>query len=274
MRVLFLFVLLGVGARVSAQGSVRPGVAGPVTYVYKQELKLDVYEPDGAGRSFPAVVLFHGGSWIAGDRSQLSGQCRYFAERGVVAITADYRLMGKDTGIVDAKSAVRWVVGHAALLHIDTGKLILGGASAGGQLATMALLATGHNDPQDDLSIRIAARALVLFNPAYSLTDDPAVEPYRWVDGRVPPAVFFYGSKDKWKPAGDSLRVLLKKAGVVSEEWVAPGQVHGFFNKEPWKEATCVKAQDFLSRWGLMVPAADADRSSGDQLLLAPCRHR
>jgi len=47
------------------------------------------------------------------------------------------------------------------------------------------------------------------------------------------------------------LRVQLKKAGVDNEMWVAEGQVHGFFNKAPWTEATCIKAQVFLARIGL-----------------------
>lgn len=256
MRMLFLFVLLGATARVTA--------ADPTTYVYKQDLKLDVYTPASVERPCPAIILFHGGSWVAGDKSQLGWQCRFFAQQGIVAVTANYRLMGKDTGIVDAKSAIRWVRAHAISLHIDTSRIILGGASAGGQLATMALLSKGHDDPSDDLSVPISARALVLFNPAYSFSDDPAVEPFQWVSARLPETIFFYGSKDKWKPAGDSLHVLLRKAGVRCEEWVAPGQVHGFFNKAPWNAATCVRAQAFLARLGLMSSPLSVSVPGGD----------
>ncbi|HEY4207500.1 MAG TPA: ADP-ribosylglycohydrolase family protein [Puia sp.] len=222
------------------------------THIYKKvgadELKLDVYVPDAAGQSTnaatscPAVILFHGGSWISGSRSQMNFQCRYFAQQGMVAVTADYRLLGKDTGIVDAKSAIHWIKNHARELSIDTGEIILGGASAGGHLATMALPAVP------------SARALVLFNPAYSLTDDPSVEPFRHAGANFPPVVFFYGSRDKWKAAGDSLRMQLEKAGVACEDWVADGQTHGFFNKAPWDRSTCVRAQTFLAGLGLARP--------------------
>jgi acetyl esterase/lipase len=232
------------------------------TYVYKRvgadDLKLDVFAPDSSTGPLPVIVLFHGGSWISGDKSQLNWQCHYFAQQGIEAVTANYRLLGRDTGIVDARSAIRWIVGHARRLNIDADRIILGGASAGGHLATMALLSPGHNDPADDLSIPIAARALVLFNPAYSLTDNPAVEPFQQGSARLPPAIFFYGSRDKWKPAGDSLRVILKKAGRECDGWVAEGQVHGFFNKAPWNLATCVRAQEFLASLGLMARPAGA----------------
>ena len=231
------------------------------TYTYKKvdtvQLQLDVYSPETADtQPGPAIILFHGGGWATGKRSQLSWQCRYFARMGIVAITASYRLLGKDTGIIDAKSAIRWVKGNAGQLGIDTGKLILGGGSAGGHLATMALLTKGHHDdPGDDLSIPLSARAVVLFNPAYSLDDDPLIEPFAWAGANFPPAIFFFGSLDKkWLQLSDSLCIQLKKAGVYCESWIAEGQTHGFFRKTPWDLATCVHAQAFLARLGLIRP--------------------
>ncbi len=206
------------------------------------------------------IILFHGGSWISGDRHQLDKQCRYFVQQGMIAVTADYRLLksdaaakngaGKDSLIADAKSCVRWVTKNAARLHIDPSRIILGGASAGGHLATMAVLNPAINDPADDKSIPITPQALALFNPAYSLTEDAAVQPYSFVNSHLPPMIFFYGSKDKWKSAGDSLFVQLRKASVNCEMWIAEGQTHGFFNKAPWTDSTCQKVQAFLSRIG------------------------
>jgi acetyl esterase len=250
------FLLLAAG-NVFADGVDTVGYT-VTTFVYKavggEELKLDVFSPVGslaAPKARPAIVLFHGGSWISGDKSQLDWQCRYFVQQGMVAVTANYRLLGKDTGIVDAASAVWWFRNKAASLGVDTGKIILGGASAGGHLATMAVLAG------------FPARALVLLNPAYSLTDDPAIEPYRMAGASFPPAVFFYGSKDKWKPAGDSLKAQLTKAGVHCESWVAEGQVHGFFNRAPYNIATCLRAQHFLAALGLLTAISDDAAASG-----------
>ena len=161
---------------------------------------------------------------------------------------------------MDARSAVRWVKSHAAQLHIDTARLVIGGASAGGHLATMAVLNPGVADAGDDPSVPVSAHALVLFNPAYSLTGNPTTEPYRYAHAACPPVVLFFGSRDKWKAAADSFRVLLKGAGVDVETWMAGGETHGFFNKEPWTTATCAKAQAFLAARGLLPngPAAPA----------------
>ena len=237
------------------------------SYVYKHvdgtDLTLDVYAPavsSAGGKRYPAVILFHGGAWKAGNRHQMRFQCLYFAARGMVAVTCDYRLMAKDASLkdtqrimclIDAKSAVRWVKSHAASLHIDTGNIVLGGGSAGGQLATMVALDRDINDPADDRSVSTRPQALVLFNPAYQLDDDPRLEPFRFAPGSFPPAIMFFGSKDHWKHAGDSCFRRLSRAGAPVQMWVAPGQSHGFFNKQGWNSSTARQAASFLHAWGL-----------------------
>jgi acetyl esterase len=221
------------------------------TYTYKSDLQLDVYSPVKAEKAMPAIILFHGGSWVTGKKDQMAWQCKYFAEQGMVAITADYRLLDKDTTrkdicIMDARSAVRWVKTHGKELHIDTNRIVLGGASAGGHLATMVALGTAFSDPIDDQQIGTRAIALVLFNPAYSLSEKASLEPYALIDQPVPPTILFFGSRDKWKPAADNYYALLKQKKTVTEMWVAGGEVHGFFNKAPWNLSTCIKAQEFL----------------------------
>jgi acetyl esterase len=242
------------------------------TYSYKKTadslLQLDVYTPLNISQPAAAIILFHGGSWIAGDKSQLQWQCGYFARQGMIAITANYRLLTatdnrKQVCIMDAKSAVRWVKSQAAVLHIDTGRIILGGASAGGHLATMALMNRDINDPSDDTTVSVNAKALVLYNPAYSITEDSSIQPFQFADAHFPPTILFFGSRDKWKPAGDSLYSLLRSHSVRSERWIANGEVHGFFNKAPYNRFTCERAQGFLVACGLLraLPAADNNNS-------------
>jgi acetyl esterase/lipase len=40
-----------------------------------------------------AIVLFVGGAWLGGDVEQVVPQARYLAQRGMIAIVADYRLV-------------------------------------------------------------------------------------------------------------------------------------------------------------------------------------
>ena len=134
---------------------------------------------------------------------------------------------------------------------------MLGGGSAGGQLATMAALDGQVNDPGDDTTVSTRAVALVLFNPAYQTDDDPRLEPFGFSAGAFPPAIMFFGSADHWKNAGDSCYEELTRGGATVQLWVAPGQTHGFFNKKGWNESTCREAALFLHQRGLSAAPED-----------------
>lgn len=247
-----LFILTEAGAQDAYHYSTR---------IYKtiggNDLRLDVFAPARATALSTVIVLFHGGSWVSGDRSQLHWQCNYFAMHGMIAVTADYRLLGKDTGrkdicITDARSAVRWVKKHATELRADTNRIIVGGASAGGHLATMAILNSSLNDAQDSSDAPVTAAALVLFNPAYNVSGAAAVQPFAFPKDAIPSTIMFFGSKDRWKPAADSLSRQLTSHKHPHETWIADGEVHGFFNKAPWNLATCELALNFLQRQGIV----------------------
>lgn len=229
------------------------------TYVYKtvdeKELKLDVYLPDVPDLQVrPVIVFFHGGGFIIGSRSLHKYQCTYFAQRGMVAVSADYRLLSRGADpktevpkcIMDAKSAVRWVKQHAEKFNIDTNKLFLAGASAGGFLATAATLVQDVNENTDDLSISIDATALVLFNPAYTPETRYTPSMPSMVSKESPPAILFYGDQDRFKLGGDKFFNSLRQEKISASLWVAPGEDHSFYKLEGWNEATCNMAYNFL----------------------------
>jgi poly(3-hydroxybutyrate) depolymerase len=109
------------------------------SYVYKhsagQPRDMEIYFPPGhdpATAKVPGVILFHGGSWTGGNLSQFRTAGQYFASRGLVAATVNYRMLTKaETAklpagetkkrvcITDAKSAIRWFKQHAGELGID-----------------------------------------------------------------------------------------------------------------------------------------------------------
>ena len=85
-------------------------------------LKLDIYRPDGAGVG-AAVVMLHGGAWRRGDKSVLAPHAGFLAQRGFVAISAEYRLVEEahfPAQIHDVRRALRWARAHAglSLIHI------------------------------------------------------------------------------------------------------------------------------------------------------------
>ncbi|HEX3869801.1 MAG TPA: hypothetical protein VHV77_05170, partial [Pirellulales bacterium] len=70
--------------------------------VYKSaggtDLKAYIFNPSKLqpGDKRPAIVFFFGGGWNNGSPGQFQYQCRYLASRGMVAITADYRVKSRN----------------------------------------------------------------------------------------------------------------------------------------------------------------------------------
>lgn len=103
---------------------------------------LDVYAPTGA-KQLPVVFWIHGGGWQAGDKSAINHKPQAFANRGMVFVSTNYRLLPTvDMGTIirDVAKSVRWVHDHIAEYGGDPKRVLVMGHSAGAQLA--ALLCT------------------------------------------------------------------------------------------------------------------------------------
>lgn len=247
-----------------------PQLPGSRTEVYKTvddvELQAWVYEPDREqfkGKR-PAIVFFFGGGWKAGTPGQFAKHCQYLASRGMVAITADYRVAGRhgikaNACVADCKSAVRWVRKNAGRLGVDPDRIAAGGGSAGGHTAACTAVIEGLDDSADDLSISSVPNALALFNPAVMLekyNDDPRwdelaerrykkepletrtgvpprqISPVHHVRSGLPPTIILHGEADTTVPfwTVQSYSDAAQKAGNRCELKGYPAAGHGFFN--------------------------------------------
>ncbi len=116
-----------------------------------QNLKLDIYIPQGVSGNMPALVYIHGGGWMEGSRSSCPGNT--LAKGGYVVACIDYRLVEKDgdcskdsifpAAVQDVKSAVRWLRQNARVYSINPDKIGLIGDSSGGHLAVLAGVSKG-----------------------------------------------------------------------------------------------------------------------------------
>src|SRR5262249_43324299 len=107
----------------------------------------------------PAIVVIHGGGWLAGSRRSFSyppkqppGKTFGPAHLGYVGVTMDYGLSGEATspaGLDDCRCAVRWLRAHSAEFGVDPKRIGGWGNSAGGHLALMLGLAPEPPLPED-----------------------------------------------------------------------------------------------------------------------------
>lgn len=243
-------------------------------HIYKtvggEPLALYVWKPEGhkADTKVPAIVLFHGGGFKSGNYAQFREQAKYFASRGMVAMSVNYRLI-KDPGvevedcIEDAKSAMRWVRNNAAKLGVDPDRIASGGGSAGGYLAVAALLIEDINAKTDQAGVSSKPNAMVLFNPGFGGREkeegpDPR-DPEgkgdlkKYVKPNQPPMINFFGTEDPLLANARRFQETYRKAGNRCELLTYEGENHSFFNKDKYRELTLTEADKFLVELGWLT---------------------
>ena len=103
----------------------------------------------------PLFVYFHGGGWELGSLDLPDRPLRRLArDSGFAILSVDYRLTPEHpfpAGFNDCYDATAWVVEHAIELGAEPGWLVVGGDSAGGNLAAaVALAAVDRGGPRID----------------------------------------------------------------------------------------------------------------------------
>jgi len=267
-----------------ARAPVPEAQAAPRLIGYKQtarrELFLHLFAPDAARfpGPRPAILLFHGGGWVEADALRFYDQARHLAERGMVAVSADYRLEGTDgtdprAALSDAISAMRYLRGNAAALNVDPTRIAAGGGSAGGQLAAALATSSGFEDQADDPRLSYRPAALVLFNPV--IDNGPGgyghdhvagywqgFSPLHNVQPGHPPTLIMLGTRDALVPVttGEAYCDRVRAVGSDCRLALYEGQPHAFFarSRSPRYYAETLAAMDaFLGALGYLPAATD-----------------
>lgn len=243
----------------------------PYKKTAKGDLCLHVFG-SGGGVKRPAIVFFFGGGWKHGTPLQFYPECAWFAARGYVAVSADYRIASTHRtspieAVADAKSAIRWVRSHAAQLGVDPQKIVAAGASAGGHLAAAAANSGDAGDPAEDPGVSGAPNANVLWYPV--LENKPAdfgeaslkarhqeISPILHTGSHTPPTLVLLGTKDPRVPVGTArdYQKLLREAGVRCELELFEGGGHPLYEyrkgESPLRARTLQSAAAFLQSIG------------------------
>jgi acetyl esterase len=215
------------------------------------KLYLHIFEPEGhaANDQRPAAVFFFGGGWNGGTPKQFEPHCRYLASRGLVAITAEYRVKSRHGTspfecVKDGKSAVRWIRANASRLGIDANRIAAGGGSAGGHVAAATGNLPGLEEDGEDSEVSSKPNALLLFNPVYD--NGPTgygydrvkdrykeISPLHNIQKGAPATIVFLGTEDKLIPVetAEKFEQKMRSVGSRCDTIFYEGQPHGFFNK-------------------------------------------
>lgn len=115
-------------------------------YNYK-DLKLDLLLPFGpVSEKRPLLVWICGGGFVTMERSAYLPWLTWFARKGYVVASIEYRLSNSahfPAPVEDAKAAIRYLRAHADAYGIDPDRVAVGGESAGGNLASMVGVTSG-----------------------------------------------------------------------------------------------------------------------------------
>ncbi|AEG50185.1 alpha/beta hydrolase domain-containing protein [Sphingobium chlorophenolicum L-1] len=239
--------------------------AGPAV-----ESVLDIEIPSGAAtiaarlyRDSPEpralMVYYHGGGWTLGGIALIDGAMRRLVkESGVAVLSVDYRLAPEHVfpaAVEDALVAARWASEHREELVGWDAPLLVGGESAGGNLA--AVVSQLVRNAGFDIAAQLLACPCVAsypdspsmrsiespfpppgaigwffdqYIPDAQTRSDPRFAPLEQKDlGGLPPAFVATAEYDSLREQGEQYAERLAAAGISCEAKRYLGTFHGFF---------------------------------------------
>jgi len=223
-------------------------------------IEARLYVPEGAGRSSPGLLYLHGGGWVIGSPDTHDRLTRELAAAiGARVVSLAYALAPEHPypeGLDDCVDAARWLAAHGEPFGIDAGRLLIGGDSAGGNLAAATLLrlrretgptfraamylygafALTHDTPSmrawGDRDLILSLKVMEWFRQLYlgeaGVESDPFAAPLNGDLRGLPPSVLAVGTLDPLRSDSELFAAALAKAGVDVELHIFDDAPHAF----------------------------------------------
>jgi acetyl esterase/lipase len=225
-------------------------------------VRLRVYRPMAVSTAPPVLLWIHGGGYVMGKPEMDDRTCaKWVTDLGIAVVSVDYSLAPKHhfpAALEESYAALQWVHANSRQLGFNGARIAIGGASAGGGLAS-ALVQLAHDRQEirpllqlliypmlDDRtalqtdpggphhvawsrgSNRFGWRSYL--GPAYGAENAlPYAAPARRADlTGLPPAWIGVGSLDLFHDEDVAYAQKLKACGIDCELTIVPGAFHGF----------------------------------------------
>jgi acetyl esterase/lipase len=196
---------------------------------------------------FPLILFVQGSAWFKQETAQQLAQLVYFARRGFIIAMVEYRPSTAapfPAQVKDARTALSFMIRHAAEYHADPERLIVWGDSSGGHTVTMLAVTNGdpHFSDEEDASLPIRG-VIDYYGPVNlgTMNDEPSTQDHDAPDSpegmvlggvrvsehpdlvraanpltyiretsRLPPFLIMHGDKDRLVPYGQSVLLYRK----------------------------------------------------------------
>lgn len=231
------------------------------------EISLRIVRPQGISAALPAIMYFHGGGWILGDKETHDRLVRELANGAQATVVfVDYARSPEakyPVAIEQAYAATKWVAENGASLGVDTSRLVVAGDSVGGNMvAAVTLLARARGGPKIDFQVLcypvtnanfdtqsyqqfgqagywLTREAMRWFWDSYapeSVRNEPTASPLRASLDQLrglPPALLITDENDVLRDEGEAYAHKLMAAGVPVTATRYLGTVHDFMMLNP-----------------------------------------
>lgn len=244
------------------------------------DIPARLYRPLEGDAVAPLLVYYHGGGFSIGGLDTHDDLCRFICRNARInVLSVDYRMAPEHRAPAagdDAFAAYRWVLDHPADVGADPARIVVGGDSAGGNLA--AVVAQRCRDeavrppalqlllyPVTDICGEYRSRTL--FAEGYFLTahdldwftanyldgspvdaTDPRVSPLRADDlSGLAPALVLTAGFDPLRDEGNRYAEAMRAAGVAVDLREYGALIHAFANFFPLGGGSATATAEMVS---------------------------
>ncbi len=223
-----------------------------------RRVQCRVHRPS-ADRSLPVLIWFHGGGWVFQSIDTHDRLVREFAAAsGIAVVSVDYSLAPESRfpiAVLECAEVVRKIAETGAAWGLDPHRIVLGGDSAGGNLALATAVKLRDDNgpalrgiltPYPVTSCNFASPSYVEFAEGFGLTRaqmqaywglylrdeadrlNPLAAPLLADLTGLPPTLIQLAELDVLRSDGEALAAKMRISGVDAILEVYPGVLHGF----------------------------------------------
>jgi arylformamidase len=121
-----------------------------------EAVKMDIFTPKKTSdQKNPVLIFVYGGNWNSGNKNNYRLLAKNFARQNMTVVVPDYTVSPKadvDEMTKEIAAAIQFTKKNAAKYNGDPKRIFISGHSAGGQLATSAVMNPKYGIPENTIS--------------------------------------------------------------------------------------------------------------------------